>query len=410
MDISSLRTRKTDYSMGVGELNQYIKNMFDDNRMLNAISVRGEISNFVNHRSGHLYFSLKDSEGQIRAVMFRSSAQSLKFMPENGTKVIVRGTVSVYTKDGSYQIYVNSMQPDGIGALYLAYEQLKERLFNEGLFDESVKKSIPSYPERIGVITSPTGAAVRDIINVIGRRYPLATIYLYPSLVQGESAENSLIEGVRYFSDSKLVDTIIIGRGGGSIEDLWAFNSESLARTIYSCPIPIISAVGHETDFTICDFVCDLRAPTPSAAAELAVPDVREIAMNLDNLQARLDAALVGQIERYKDKLSHITSSPVMQNPLNIVEIHRENLDDVLALLDDVFENLCKKKRNDLAFLVGKAEAMNPLAVLARGFSVVSYNGTAVTDANDLTVSDTVDIRMSRGSLKAKVIECEKSV
>ena len=410
MDISSLRTRQTDASMSVGELNQYIKNMFDDNRMLNAISVRGEISNFVNHRSGHLYFSLKDSEGQIRAVMFRSSAQSLKFMPENGTKVIARGTVSVYTKDGSYQIYVNSMQPDGIGALYLAYEQLKERLFNEGLFDESVKKSIPAYPERIGVITSPTGAAVRDIINVIGRRYPLATIYLYPSLVQGESAESSLIEGVKYFSDSKLVDTVIIGRGGGSIEDLWAFNGERLARTIYACPIPIISAVGHETDFTICDFVCDLRAPTPSAAAELAVPDIREIAMNLDSLQARLDGALIGQIERNKDKLSYIISSPVMQNPLNVIEVHRENLEDILSSIDGAFENICRQGRNSLALLVGKAEAMNPLAVLSRGFSVVSHNGNTVTDAKDLSVSDTVDIRMSKGRLKAKVIECEKSV
>ncbi len=408
MDISSLRNRKTDASMSVGELNQYIKNMFDDNRMLNAISVRGEISNFVNHRSGHLYFSLKDSEGQIRAVMFRSSAQLLKFMPENGTKVIVRGTVSVYAKDGSYQIYVNSMQPDGVGALYLAYEQLKQRLFDEGLFDEACKKNIPKYPERIGVITSPTGAAVRDIINVIGRRYPLASIYLYPSLVQGESAESSLIEGVKYFNDSRLVDTIIIGRGGGSIEDLWAFNGEWLARAIYECNIPIISAVGHETDFTICDFVCDLRAPTPSAAAELAVPDVREISMNLDGYLARLDTALIGQIARNKDRLAYITDSPVMRNPESIVQVHRERLIDATDSLNEALTDLCKRRRNDFTLILSKVEAMNPLAVLSRGFSVVSHNGNAVTDASLLKASDTINVRMSKGSLKAKVIECER--
>ena len=408
MDISALRTRPSDTVVGVGELNQYIKNMFDDNRMLNAISVKGEISNFVNHRSGHLYFSLKDNEGQIRAVMFRSSAQSLKFMPENGTKVIVRGTVSVYAKDGSYQIYVNSMQPDGIGALYLAYEQLKERLFNEGLFDESIKKPIPKYPERIGVITSPTGAAVRDIINVIGRRYPLASIYLYPSLVQGESAEPNLIEAVKYFSDSRLVDTIIIGRGGGSIEDLWAFNGEGLARAIYSCTVPIISAVGHETDFTICDFVCDLRAPTPSAAAELAVPDIREISLNLDGMINRLDVSLVGLIARNRDKLNYVIDSPVIRNPESIIEIHREYLNDTLAQITDSFANMCKQKRNDLALVLGKAEAMNPLSVLSRGFSVVLHNGIAITDAGKLAVSDTLDIKMAKGKLKAKVIECEK--
>ena len=410
MDISSLRTRQTDASMSVGELNQYIKNMFDDNRMLNAISVRGEISNFVNHRSGHLYFSLKDNEGQIRAVMFRSSAQSLKFMPENGTKVIVRGTVSVYAKDGSYQIYVNSMQPDGIGALYLAYEQLKERLFNEGLFDASAKKNIPEYPEKIGIITSPTGAAVRDIINVIGRRYPLAAIYLYPALVQGESAESSLIEGVKYFDASGLVDTIIIGRGGGSIEDLWAFNGERLARTIYDCRVPIISAVGHETDFTICDFVCDLRAPTPSAAAELAVPDVREISMNLDSYLTRLDTALVGQITRMRDRLSYITSSPVIKNPLNIVEIHRDNLNDYMSSLNNAFSDLCKQRRNELAIVLSKIEAMNPLAVLSRGFSVVSHNGVAISNATSVKVDDLISVQMAKGRINARVIECENDV
>ena len=293
MDISSLREREIKDALTVTELNSYIKNLFDSNRTLVALSVSGEISNFVEHRSGHLYFSLKDSEAQIKAVMFKSNSMRLKFKPESGMKVIVHGSVSLYTGTGSIQIYVNSMEPDGIGSLYLAYEQLKEKLHREGLFDREHKRLLPIFPERIGVITSPTGAAVRDIINVIGRRYPIAKIYLYPSLVQGEGAEDNLIKAVDYFDSSALVDVIIIGRGGGSIEDLWAFNSERLARRIYDAKTPIISAVGHETDFTICDFVSDLRAPTPSAAAELSVPDVRELLIRLDGMTDRLESALL---------------------------------------------------------------------------------------------------------------------
>ena len=282
MDISALREREFDCALTVSELNNYIKNLFDTNRTLMAVRVTGEISNFTDHRSGHLYFSLKDSDAQIKAVMFKSQRMRLKFSPEAGMKVTVHGSVSVYSQTGSVQIYVNSMEPDGIGALYVAYEQLKTRLKDEGLFDEDKKRLLPRFPERIGVITSPTGAAVRDIINVVGRRYPLAKIYLYPSLVQGEGAEENLIRAVDYFDKSRLVDLVIIGRGGGSIEDLWAFNSERLAYRIFEAEVPIISAVGHETDFTICDFVADMRAPTPSAAAEIAVPDIRELAVRLD--------------------------------------------------------------------------------------------------------------------------------
>ena len=270
-DINALRERSNITPFSVSELNEYIKSVFENDRTLSGVTVSGEISNFTNHRSGHLYFSLKDADGQIRAVMFRSRAMSLKFMPESGMRVIVRGSVTVYTRDGSYQIYVSSMQPDGIGALYLAYEQMKARLALEGLFDPAHKLPIPEYPKRIGVITSPTGAAVRDIINVTGRRYPGADLYIYPALVQGAEAEESLVKAVDYFDRSGLCDVVIIGRGGGSIEDLWAFNSERLARRIYDASVPIISAVGHETDFTICDFVSDMRAPTPSAAAEISV-------------------------------------------------------------------------------------------------------------------------------------------
>ena len=303
IDINSLRERERSDAFTVSELNNYIKSIFENNRTLSSVMVRGEISNFTNHRSGHLYFSLKDADGQIRSVMFRSRAMGLKFMPESGMKVIVHGSVTVYPRDGSYQLYVSSMQPDGVGALYLAYEQLKERLFQEGLFDEIYKKPIPAFPKRIGVITSPTGAAVRDIINVTGRRYPCADIYVYPALVQGDGAENSLIKALDYFDSSCLCDVIILGRGGGSIEDLWAFNSEALARRIFEARVPIISAVGHETDFTICDFVADMRAPTPSAAAEIAVPETHELMHKIDNIIGRMSLLIGKRIEHGKQIL-----------------------------------------------------------------------------------------------------------
>ena len=305
MDISSLRERSS-ASLSVCDLNNYIKNAFENDRLLSAVTVRGEISNFVNHRSGHMYFSLKDEESQIRAVMFRSKAIGLKFLPENGMKVTVHGSVAVYTRDGSYQIYVNTMQPDGVGALYLAYEQLKNKLRDEGLFDEEHKKPIPKMPGRIGVITASTGAAIRDILTVTERRYPLADIYVYPALVQGEGAEDDLIAGVDYFDRSSLVDVVIIGRGGGSIEDLWAFNSERLARRIYDASVPIISAVGHETDFTICDFVSDMRAPTPSAAAELAVPDRTELLRYVDYCSERLDTALIRKLDKCAERFDSL--------------------------------------------------------------------------------------------------------
>ena len=310
MDISFLRERDNPGSFSVTELNNYIKNLFDGNRTLSAVTVKGEISNFKNHSTGHLYFSLKDEEGQIRAVMFRSKAMSLKFMPESGMRVIAHGSVTIYPRDGSYQLYVNSLQPDGIGALYLAYEQLKDKLYQEGLFDESHKKPIPYAPQSVGVITSPTGAAVRDIINVISRRFPIATVYLYPALVQGEGAEESLISGLDYFEKSALADVIILGRGGGSIEDLWAFNGERLARKIFAATTPIISAVGHETDFTIADFVSDLRAPTPSAAAELAVPDSKELLMRIDGIGESGSKALERRLAHVGDGTASLGERP----------------------------------------------------------------------------------------------------
>ena len=265
-------------ALTVTQLNEYIKGILDHDPRLTDVYLRGEISNFKNHYStGHYYFTLKDEGGMIRAIMFRSSAVKLAFLPEDGMKVVAHGRISAFVRDGQYQIYCDSMEPDGIGALYIAYEQLKRKLEAEGLFDPSRKKPLPKIPSRVGIITSATGAAIRDMINVCGRRFPFAELVLYPSLVQGPDAPAQLIDGVRYFNEKQSVDVIIIGRGGGSIEDLWAFNNEDLAREIAASAIPVISAVGHETDFTICDFVADRRAPTPSAAAELAVPETEEL-------------------------------------------------------------------------------------------------------------------------------------
>lgn len=403
MDISSLRERSTDTPLSVSELNGYIKKIFDADRTLTAVSVKGEISNFVNHRSGHLYFSLKDADGQIRAVMFRSATQRLKFIPENGMKVIIHGSVTVYQRDGSYQLYANSMEPDGIGALYLAYEQLKERLFSEGLFDESNKNPIPEFPERIGIITSPTGAAVRDIINVSGRRFPLAKIYLYPSLVQGDGAVENLIQALDYFERTQLAEVIIIGRGGGSIEDLWAFNSEALARKIFSAKTPIISAVGHETDFTICDFVSDMRAPTPSAAAELAVPDIREIFMRIDGMSERLSSSLIRFVERKRDRLTSVTEKDVIKNPNTIINEKRGALSERYNELLHRFESSLKDKRNELVLNAEKLNVLNPLSVMKRGYSVAEKNGVILKSVNNISVGDQINMRVTDGTLITRV-------
>ena len=377
--------------------------MFDNNRLLSSVHVRGEISNFVSHRSGHFYFSLKDEMGQIKAVMFRSSAVRLKFMPENGMKVTVFGSISVYERNGEYQMYATSMQPDGIGALYLAYEQLKMRLESEGLFSEEHKKLIPECPLSIGVITSPTGAAVRDIINVLGRRYPLATVYLYPALVQGDGAARTLIEGIDYFDKSKLVDTIIIGRGGGSIEDLWEFNSEALARRIYDCSIPVISAVGHETDFTICDFVSDMRAPTPSAAAELAVPDFRELFLRIDGFADRADMALVRAVEKARERLFRVMECRTLTDFSAVIDPLAAKVSDLMRNATGAYEKAISAKKLYFVSNLARLEALNPLAVLSRGYSVAEKNGHVVTSVNDVKAGERVDVILSDGRFSATV-------
>ena len=408
IDINSLRDRDNSNVFSVSDLNNYIKNIFESNRTLSSVTVKGEISNFVYHRSGHLYFSLKDEDGQIRAVMFRSRATTLKFMPESGMKVIVHGSVTVYPRDGSYQMYVSSMQPDGIGALYLAYEQMKARLAAEGLFATENKKAIPQYPNRIGVITSPTGAAVRDIINVTGRRFPQAEVYVYPALVQGEGAEQSLIRALDYFEKSRLCDVIIIGRGGGSIEDLWAFNGETLARKIFACTTPIISAVGHETDFTICDFVADMRAPTPSAAAEIAVPDRRELMMRLVSYDERLSLALESRLNRAKERLEYLRRSTMDTRIERTIGQRRDymlGLEEKARLL--VTSSLTRAK-DKLALMAGRADALSPLSILKRGYSVAEKDGRVVTTVCELDVDTDIGLTFSDGSATARITDIIK--
>lgn len=408
MDISSLRDRGASGSLTVSELNNRIKSLIDGDRVLNAVSVTGEISNFTDHRSGHLYFTLKDSDAQIKAVMFRSARMKLKFIPEEGMKVTVHGSVSLYAQGGSVQLYANTMAPDGVGALYKAYEQLKEKLSLEGLFNEEYKKPIPRFPSRIGVITSPTGAAVRDIINVTGRRYPLAEIFLYPALVQGDGSENSLLKALDYLDRSGLVDVIIIGRGGGSIEDLWSFNSERLARRIFEAKTPIISAVGHETDFTICDFVADLRAPTPSAAAEISVPDIRDIMIGLDNIAERLETALLHHAQKKRERFIRITERDVIRKPEVIFAEKRQAVNDFYSSVGVSVRDLLKDKAMKLGILSGKADALSPLAVLRRGYSVVSSNDSIVSSVKSISQGDTVSITLSDGKFDASVNSIEK--
>ena len=336
--------------------------------------------------------------------MFRSAAARLKFMPENGMKVIIHGSVTVYQRDGSYQLYANSMEPDGIGALYLAYEQLKEKLLSEGLFDAAHKKDIPMFPERVGVITSPTGAAVRDIINVTGRRFPLAKIYLYPSLVQGDGAADNMIRALDYFEESNLCDLIIIGRGGGSIEDLWAFNNEALARKIYEAKTPIISAVGHETDFTICDFVADLRAPTPSAAAEIAVPDIRELLLAVSDFGERSANSLLRLVERKRERFDNLCeqlgarASDFTVEKRRALEIARD------ALCRGIDQSI-NDFRNKLVINSEKLNSLSPLSVLSRGYAVLQKGEKVVKSYDDISVGDNISLTLTDGVATAQIIE-----
>ena len=390
-------------ALSVTQLNEYLKMVIEGDRVLSNVFVRGEISNFKLYSSGHAYFTLKDDSGQLKSVMFRSYFSRLAFLPEDGMRVIAHGRVSVYETNGQYQLYVDDLQPDGAGSLAMRFEQLKRKLSAEGLFDETRKRPLPPMPRRIGVITSPSGAAVHDIINVLGRRFPATEMILYPSEVQGAQAPAQLIEGVEFFSMTGLVDVIILGRGGGSAEDLWAFNDEYLARAVAACSVPVISAVGHESDFTICDFVADRRAPTPSAAAELAVPDVNEILRGLASLKIGLQASVQKRIVQERRILNQITQSRVYSRPEQMLDSFRMCLAEREAGLSRAIEQTLLQKRQSTAYVSGKLQALNPLSILARGYATVSRDGASITSVKQINDNDMLDIQMADGSVRAKV-------
>ena len=405
-EISNI-TADTRNIISVGELNDYIKSKLESDRYLYDVYLRGEISNFTNHyKTGHFYFRIKDETSVIDAVMFKGNNSKMKFLPENGMKIIAHGRIGAFVRDGKYQIYCDDMEPDGIGSLYIAYEQLKRKLEAEGLFSAERKKPIPKIPSRIGVITSPTGAAVRDIINVLGRRFPYAEMVLYGALVQGAEAAPSLIDGVRHFNAADNVDVIIIGRGGGSIEDLWAFNDEGLAREIARSHIPVISAVGHETDFTICDFVSDKRAPTPSAAAELAVPDTHDLMRRISNVTDRCEHLLLSMVEQRKRLVSQISTRPVLKNPERYIDDRRMDLSHLEERMLSAVSAATQKKTASFSLLAAKLDALSPLSVLTRGYSFVSdAEGKVLKEVRGLSLGQSVNISFSDGEARCKVEE-----
>lgn len=390
-------------TLTVSQLNEYIGALIDSSELLYNIYIKGEISNFTNHyKSGHFYFTLKDKTGSLKAVMFRSYALQVPFEPENGMKVTAHGKIAVFERDGIYQLYCDELVPDGVGALYLAYEQLKTKLSEEGLFDESFKKSIPRYPQKIGIITSETGAAIADITNIISRRYPICKTELYPALVQGVGAPLSLINGIRYFDGN--VDTIIIGRGGGSIEDLCAFNDENLARVIFSCKTPVISAVGHEIDFTICDFVSDLRAPTPSAAAELAVPDINDLKTVISNYEKLLTNRLCSITANNREKIKAFAENSFFKLPNVYINQKRSELKTCDNQLKAAFEKIINENGGKLSNIEAKLTALNPLAILSRGYgAVLSTDRKIISSVNQAKTGDTIQIRLGDGTIKATV-------
>lgn len=386
----------------VTQLNNFIKDYLENIPILRQVSVKGEISNITLHRTGHIYMTLKDETSLLKAVMFRTDAEKLNFVPKNGDKVIAAGRVSVYPRDGVYQLYVNSLEQDGIGSLYVAFEKLKAKLASEGLFDPARKRRLPALPLSVGIVTAPTGAAIRDMINIAGRRFPGCELVLYPSLVQGAGAPANIIKGINYFNENKRVELIIIGRGGGSAEDLWAFNDEELARVIYKSEIPIVSAVGHETDFTIADFVADLRAPTPSAAVEMTLPDSSELSRKFGNAGTRISSLLIRRLEGEKKLLSLLASSSFIKTP---EKLYQDKTVDMLKLsqrLDSAAAGVIGERKKELLRLSSLAGSLNPLGVLKRGYSVAyDKNGAIVTSAGAISDGEAFRLRLSDGCINA---------
>ncbi len=395
--------RYSDMAVTVSDLNRYIKDKIANDENLSQVLVKGEISNFKNHYTGHMYFTLKDENSLIKCVCFKTYAEKLTFMPKDGMKVIVLGSVSVYERDGIYQIYVKIMEEDGLGDLYTKYKELKEKLEKEGLFDETHKQKIPLMPKVIGVLTSQTGSVIRDIINVSTRRNPNVYIRLLPVPVQGEGAEEKIAAGIEFMNENNLADVLILARGGGSLEDLWPFNEEIVARAIYDSKIPIISAVGHETDFSISDFVADLRAPTPSAAAELAVPDVYEIKKKIESYQDRLRMALIKKVEVMRLRYDKCIASSAFREPLRKVNDNYLLIDNFLKRLEASIKIKQEKEKNKYVELVSKLDALSPLKTLSRGYSITEKDGKIVKSKEELKKGDKIDLRFTDGKKQAVI-------
>ena len=410
----------------VSQLTRYIKYKIDNDQNLNEVFLKGEISNFKAHSRGHYYFTLKDEGSRINAIMFASSTKKLKFLPQDGMKVLVTGKISVFEANGAYQIYVNDMLEDGVGNLYIAYEQLKQKLAVEGLFNQEIKKSIPKIPTKVGVITAPTGAAIKDIISTIKRRWPLSEVYLFPALVQGEDAKEDIVRQIEK-ADKFNLDTLIVGRGGGSIEDLWAFNEEIVARAIFNCKTPVISAVGHEVDFTIADFVADLRAPTPTGAAEMAVPQLADMKKYLNQVNIRLNNSIQNKIVINKKKLDNIKNRNIFKNPMSIYQTKEmqfsstiERLKFSLINLTNIKEKellkvkksyvltnpyqLLDKKSNKYLQIVSKLETLSPLLTLKRGYTITKVNNKVINSCKNIKKDTKISVEFSDGIIDAKVI------
>ena len=391
-------------AISVTDLNKYIKNKITDDEYLNNILIKGEISNYKHHYTGHLYFTLKDENSLIKCIMFKSYAQKLQFEPKDGMKVYIFGEVSVFERDGIYQVYAKAMEEDGLGDLYTKYQKLKTDLEERGLFKEEHKKKIPMMPKTIGVLTSQTGSVIKDIINVSTRRNPNVYIRLLPVPVQGEGAAEKIAKGIEYMNENKLADVLILARGGGSLEDLWSFNEEIVAQSIYNSEIPIISAVGHETDFSISDFVADLRAPTPSAAAELAVPNIYDIKQKINVYQNRLKMALTKKLEIIKLRYEKCMSSMVFKDPLKRINENYIKIDMCIKQLEKNINAIKEENKKKYIELVSKLDTLSPLKTLLRGYSIVEKNGKVVKKVEDLNTGDEISIRLENGKKKAKII------
>ncbi len=413
----------------VSQLSRYLKFKFDNDNNLANIFLKGEISNFKLHTRGHLYFTIKDENSRINAIMFASQANKLNFMPSDGMKIMVTGRVSVYEATGGYQIYVEDMIQDGVGNLYIEYEKLKKKLASEGLFDASKKKKIPKFPETIGIITAPTGAAIKDILSTIKRRWPITKTILFPSLVQGASAAPEIVAQIKKAEEYPL-DVLIVGRGGGSIEDLWCFNDEEVARAIYECPIPIISAVGHEIDFTIADYVADLRAPTPTGAAEMAVPNQTDFYNYMRQINLRLHKAMKNYLEVSQEKLDNLRNSYILKNPISMYQIKEQKFDTLYEKLCLVMKNriqneensltskveklplfithLLERNQNKYVSLLNKLEILNPLLTIKRGYSITKMNDKVITSTLQVNKNDSLEVELQDGLLLTRVEEIMK--